>query len=378
MKLNLQARESSGDHHVPSSLYWQSRFFSLTEHLWKRLADIESAVLADEIENRPINAPVYVCGLPRSGTTIITEMLNAHEQLSCHRYSDFPNVYTPYWRNWLLQRSRFRDAPVVERAHKDGLQVNQDSPEAVEEILWRYFFSEIHNPELDQRLDLNTDNPAFEQFYREHIAKLLLVRDAQRYLAKGNYNVHRIGYIRKIFPDAQFLVPIRHPVNHIVSLYKQHKLFLQLQQQDPRTARQLAMTGHYEFGPQRRCPHLGDNRISAQITAYWSQGSELQGWALLWRQVYAQVKQYLEDPQLKDQVMWLRYEDLCSQPNNTIGAILKHCDLPSESFAAERDHYQTILKAPDYYSFELDDSILSEIWDTVGPIAEWFGYTAPE
>ena len=378
MKLNLHGRDSSVGQRVPSVLYWQSRFFSLTQPLWKRLADIESAVLADEIDNRPIKAPVYVCGLPRSGTTIITEMLNAHEQLTCHRYSDFPNVYTPYWRNWLLQRSHFTTMAAVERAHKDGLWVTQDSPEAVEEVLWRYFFPEIHNPELDQRLDLRTNNPAFERFYREHIAKLLLIRDAQRYLAKGNYNVHRIGYIQKLFSDARFLVPIRHPVNHILSLHKQHNLFLQSQQQDPRTARQLTMTGHYEFGPQRRCPHLGDNSISEEISAYWSQGSELQGWALLWRQVYAQVKRYMEDPQLKQQIMWLRYEDLCLHPNSTIAAILKHCDLPSESFAADRDHYQTILKAPDYYSFELDDSIADEIWDTVAPIAEWFGYTGPE
>ena len=377
MNVNLQVREANGHQGVPSGLYWQSRFFSLTKPVWKRLADVESAVLADEIENRPIKAPVYVCGLPRSGTTIITEMLNAHEQLTCHRYSDFPNVYTPYWRNWLLQRSRFNPASAVERAHKDGLWVTQDSPEAVEELLWSYFFPDIHNPALDQRLDHKTDNQPFEHFYREHIAKLLLIRDTQRYLAKGNYNVNRIAYIRKIFPDARFLVPIRHPVNHIISLYKQHDLFLQLQERDPRTARQLAMSGHYEFGPQRRCPHLGDSNISQQITAYWSQGSELQGWAMLWQQVYAQVKQYLEDPQLKEQIMWLRYEDLCNHPKNSIEAILNHCELPGESFAAASEHYQSTLKAPNYYRFDLDDNILEEIWDIVAPIAEWFGYAAP-
>ncbi len=338
------------------------------------MADVESAVLADEIDQQSIKAPIYVCGLARSGTTIITEMLNEHAQLTSHRYSDFPNIYTPYWRNWLLQRSRFASATAVNRAHQDGILVTRDSAEAVEELLWMYFFPHIHDPALDQRLDSKTENQSFEQFYRQHIAKLLLVREKPRYLAKGNYNIGRIGYINKLFPDARFIVPIRHPIRHVVSLYKQHNLFLQLQQQDKRTARQLAMSGHFEFGPQRRCPNFGDPAASDRIASYWAQGAELQGWALLWRQVYTQVKHYLGDPQMKEQIKWLRYEDLCSQSECTIDAILDHCHLPGESFTAAREHYQSKLRAPDYYQYEIGEDVLEEIWDIVSPVAEWFGY----
>jgi hypothetical protein len=377
VKLIFRADESNQGQRVPSGLYWQSRFFSQTKPLWKWLGDVESTILAEDIESQAIKSPVYVCGLARSGTTIITEMLNAHEQLTCHRYSDFPNIYTPYWRNWLLQRSQFQTVNAVERAHKDGLLVTRDSAEAVEELLWMYFFPETHNPEIDQRLDSKTENLAFERYYRQHIAKLLFVREKQRYLAKGNYNISRIGYISKLFPDASFIVPIRHPIKHIVSLYKQHKLFLDLQAQDNRTARQLAMSGHYEFGPQRRCPNFGDRNISQKIAACWSQGSELQGWAWLWRQVYDQVKQNLDDPKLKDRIMWLRYEDLCGEPASTIDAILRHCDLPSESFSDAREHYKSTLRAQNYYRFEVEDNILTEIWDIVSPVAESFGYSRP-
>ncbi len=374
MKLTLQAHDSGADQRVPKGLYWQSLFFSRTKAVWKWLADVESAVLADEIKQQSIKAPIYVCGLARSGTTIITEMLNEHAQLTSHRYSDFPNIYTPYWRNWLLQRSRFASATAVTRAHQDRILVTRDSAEAVEELLWMYFFPNIHDPELDQRLDSKTENQAFERFYRQHIAKLLLVREKRRYLAKGNYNIGRIGYINKLFPDARFIVPIRHPIGHIVSLYKQHNLFLQLQQQEKRTARQLAMSGHFEFGPQRRCPNFGDSTASDKIASYWSQGAELQGWALLWRQVYTQVKHYLGDPQMKEQIKWLRYEDLCSQSESTIDAILDHCNLPGESFTGAREHYQSKLRAPDYYQYEISEDVLEEIWDIVSPVAEWFGY----
>lgn len=377
MKLQFKAGEPSRDQRIPSGTYWQSRFFSKTRPLWIRLGDLESAVLADEIKTRPVEAPIYVCGLARSGSTVITEMLNEHEQLTSHRYSDFPNIYTPYWRNWLLQRSQFQAATAAERAHKDGVLVTRDSAEAVEELLWMSFFPGLHNPDIDQRLDSTTENSAFELFYSQHIAKLLLIRKKQRYLAKGNYNVSRMGYIRNLFPDACFVVPIRHPINHIVSLYKQHKLFVDLQKHDNRTARQLAMSGHFEFGPQRRCPNFGDTSINQKITSHWSQGSELQGWAWLWRQIYAQVKRGLDDPTLRENILWLRYEDLCSQPKSTIDSVLSHCNLPSETFVAAREHYQSALKTQDYYQFEIDDSSLNEIWDIVSPVAEFFGYARP-
>lgn len=377
MKLIFKENEPKPDERVPNSLYWQSRFFSRTRSLWKRLGDLESAVLAHEIETREINKPVYVCGMARSGTTIITEMLNVHELLTCHHYSDFPNIYTPFWRNWLLQRSQFEQPDATERSHNDGILVTQDSVEAVEELLWMHFFPAVHNPMMDQRLDADTHNPAFEAFYRQHIAKLLAVRDKERYLAKGNYNIARIAYINKLFPDARFVVPIRHPLQHIVSLYKQHTLFMDRQTLDKRTGQQLAMSGHYEFGPQRRCPNFGDNEISQKIAECWRRGSELQGWAWLWRQTYAQVINYLANPDLNSKLLWLPYEGLCGQSKDTITSILDHCDLPSDTFLAASVHYEATLKPQEYYHFEIDDTLLNELWDIVSPIAEYFGYTRP-
>jgi hypothetical protein len=97
----------------------------------------------------------------------------------------------------------------------------------------------------------------------------------------------------------------------------------------------------------------------------------------MWHQAYGQVQQYLDDPDLQEQVMLLRYEDLCAQPQSSIDAILSHTGLPAEPFARAREHYQSILKPPNYYRFDIDDAILEEIWDTVAPVAESFGYSRP-
>ena len=86
-------------------------------------------------------------------TTIVTEMLERHPDVTSHRYSDFPNVWTPYWRNHLLQQTR-REAPKAEeRAHKDRIRVSNDSPEAVEEVLWMHFFRDIHDEAQNQVLE---------------------------------------------------------------------------------------------------------------------------------------------------------------------------------------------------------------------------------
>jgi len=262
---------------VPSGLYFQSRFFAATSGLWRRLADLESKVVRQETERRVVDRPVYVASLPRSGTTILTEMLEQHPDLTSHRYSDFPNVWTPYWRNYLLQKIRSQVPKMRERAHQDRIEVSHDSPEAVEEVLWTYFFPARHEADVNQVLDGQLRHSKFDLFYKEHILKLLAVRNANRYLAKGNYNISRMRYILTLFPDAKFLIPVRDPVKHVASLAKQHALFTRASQEDARVPLQMAMSGHFEFGPRRVPVNFGNPQATQAIIDCWQQGRETEG-----------------------------------------------------------------------------------------------------
>ena len=244
---------------VPAGLYFQSRFFAATSGLWRRLAELETAVVRDEISSRSVDRPVYICALPRAGTTILTEMLAQHPDLTSHRYSDFPNVWTPYWRNYLLGKTRTQTPPKTERAHGDRILVNNDSPEAVEEVLWMHFFPSLHDAAHGQVLDGQGRNAEFDRFYTEHILKLLTVRKAARYLAKGNYNLARVRYLLALFPQAKFLIPVRDPVRQVASLARQHARFERASETDARIPRQLAISGHFEFGPRRVPVNFGDH-----------------------------------------------------------------------------------------------------------------------
>ena len=354
---------------MPTGLHLQSRFFAASRKLWHRLGNLETSVLRDELERVEIKKPVYVSGLARSGTTIVLEMLEKHPDLTSHRYSDFPNVWTPYWRNYLLQRTRREQPTAVERAHQDRIQVTNDSPEAVEEVLWMHFFPDCHADTKPNTLDEGISNPEFESFYRDHIRKLLAVRESQRYLAKGNYNLGRFLYILKLFPDARFLIPYRDPLAHIASLAKQHDFFTQANTRDPRVAKQLAFSGHFEFGPQRRAIHFGDGARHRAITAAWADGREVEGWALYWAETYQFLMQQARThPGFAKASLFLRYEDLCSRPREIVDRLTRHCELEPERFADVQRDYCSRLSLPEYYRPNFTAAETETIQRICGPV----------
>lgn len=341
----------TGQVEVPRGLYGMARFFAATRHFWIRMGNFETRLLGDEITAITIDRPIYVTSLARAGTTIVTELLEKHPDVTSHHYSDFPNIWTPYWRNYLLKRSRRQPPPPAERAHKDRIQVNLDSPEAVEELIWMAFFERAHDEQANHVLTGDDSNPAFEAFYRDHVIKLLAVRGAMRYLAKGNYNISRLAYIHRLFPQARFLIPVRDPVQHVASLVKQHRLFSGAHAQDPRIGNLLAMSGHFEFGPFRNAINFGDQAAVAAIRQAWEDGREAEGWARYWASLYGHLAAQLGDsPSLRRACLLFSYENLCTDSLDVIDSILDHCELPVSGFEEVRARYDEILSLPDYYA----------------------------
>lgn len=359
------------DVRVPWGLYFQTRFFAATRRLWRRLGDLESKVVREETEQWVVDRPIYITSLPRSGTTIVTEMLAQHPELTCHRYSDFPNLWTPYWRNYLLGKSRFQAPKKVERAHQDRIYVSHDSPEAVEEVLWMSFFSSRHDASASQLLDGRLRNGEFDRFYQQHILKLLAVRNANRYLAKGNYNISRIRYILALYPHAKFLIPVRDPVQQIASLMKQHDLFTGASRQDPRIPLQLALSGHFEFGPRRIPVNFGNPEVTRAIIDCWQHGREAEGWSRYWAETYQHVVGQLEEfPELRKACLLFRYEDLCTHSERLIDTILEHCELPQTGFESIRKEYISRLSPPDYYPINFSPDELRQIAHHCSPVNE--------
>lgn len=354
---------------------WVDRLGGLLERhrrLAIALGDLESRVVSEKIAAIPIRAPVYVCGLARSGSTILLELLARHRELATHRYRDFPPVLAPVLWNGFVDRAAARPAAPAERAHRDGIVVTPESPEAFEEVVWMAFFPHLHDPAADAVLDCATSNPAFEAFYRDHLRKLLLVRGGRRYLAKANYDVTRLAYIQKLFPDARFVVPVREPSAHVASLMKQHALFCRDGRADPRVTRHMSRAGHFEFGLDRRPVGIGGCVETARVARLWERGDEVEGWARYWSLVYRHVLDRIDaNPALRAATLVVRFEDLCADPAAVMGSVLDHC-LLSDKGIVERA--RETVRAPDYYAPGFTAGERALIGDVTGDVAARLGY----
>jgi hypothetical protein len=342
---------------------------------WTGMARLETGLLRDRLDPITIERPIYVTSLARSGTTILLELLASTPAVATHRYSDFPPVWTPYlWNRFLELVPRQVSAP-RERPHGDRIMITPDSPEAMEEILWMRFFPEAHNPLMPGRLDRHTCNDTFAEFYRNHIRKLLLARGSGRYLAKGNYNIARLAYIHELFPDARFVVPVRHPCTHIASLMRQHRRFTAGQEACPAARAHLRRVGHFEFGLDRSPVNMGDDEAIEDIRRRWRTADEVGGWARYWSHVYGSLRDQLDaDARLRQAVLLVRYEDLCEQPAQELERIVEHCGLPIDPRILA--DYASRLRRPDYYQSGFGAAELECIVDLAAPTMLRYGYAS--
>jgi hypothetical protein len=332
--------------------------------LW--LGRLESSSLAEQLGTIPLTMPVYVCGLARSGSTLLHEIVTSAPGVATHRVKDYPMVYTPYW--WRQAMSRQQPSSPRERAHRDRVMITPDSPDALEEMLWMAFFPRCHDPSVDNQLTPGTRHPQFEAYYRAHLRKLMLAERAPRYVAKANYHVARLAYLVRLVPDARIILPVREPVSHIASLIRQHRWFTLGQRNNPRALAWMQRSGHFEFGRDRRPMNLGDRGRVRAIQRAWADGEEVRGWASYWVMVYGHVTRLLEaDAKVRAATMVVNFEDLCAAPAEIIKNVMKHCALPSSEQVVA--HFTPTISSPDYYDVAFTASELALIHEQTATTA---------
>lgn len=189
---------------------------------------------------------VFVCGLARAGTTILMRELHRSGAFGSLTYADMPFVLAP--NLWCRLSARGVDpGPRAERAHGDGIEVDQNSPEALDEVYWRVFAGDDYiRP--DRLVPHRPDDDAISG-YRDLIRLILRRTGKARYLAKNNNHILRLDALAAAFPDSLFLVPVRAPAAHARSLHSQHRRFAE---SDPFTQSYMRWLGHHEFGATHR------------------------------------------------------------------------------------------------------------------------------
>ena len=214
-----------------------------------RLARFEDRLFRRALADIPAQEPVFITGLPRSGTTILLSALSADPSLASHTYRDMPFLASPLlWHK--LSRPFTRDVEVHERAHGDGIEIGLDSPEALEEVIWIHFWKERYGGDRIELWRVGDDKETAQEFMRRHFRKIAYLRRGSpaRYVSKNNNNVARLDLLRSMFPDCRIVLAIRDPAEHAASLLRQHRNFADLHAREPFAKRYMADIGHFEFG----------------------------------------------------------------------------------------------------------------------------------
>ena len=268
--------------------------------------------------------PIFIAGLARSGSTIL---LNALYQTGCFRsltYRDMPFVLMPgIWKK-LSSGSRVSRA-AKERAHKDRLLVEYDSPEALEEVFWSTFSGDAYIFE-DKLMPYKPSRSVCVRF-REYVSHIMASRDNERqnrYLAKNNNNLLRLGAIKFAFPDAKIIVPFREPTQQALSLLRQHQLFTRMHTEDRFSMQYMNWLGHYEFG-------LGHKSYAYCATANPFNKSSVSYWLQSWQDAYTFALN-----NAPPDTIFVSYESLCADPVSGFRALFPALDLDADPAVAAK------------------------------------------
>jgi hypothetical protein len=256
---------------------------------------------------------LYVTGLARAGTTALMRALYATEQFASLTYDDMPFVLSPnLWGK--VSRLNAKQRVMQERAHGDGIQVDFDAPEALEEVFWRFHCGASY-------IGAHALYPHFVDL--EIISQLLIYQNLvckkygrPRYLAKNNNHILRIASLAQQTKGNAYLVVFRNPIAQSRSLLNQHKRF---RDAEDFTKRYMTWLAHHEFGATHRPFQFSE---SSQIDG---SPDQFDYWLQRWIDAYAYLLPLLE--KRNGNVIPISYERLCSEPKYWL-EICQRIDLP--------------------------------------------------
>lgn len=285
------------------------------------LAQNETVDYYEKLQQCNVEKPIFITSLPRSGTTILLDVLTKTDCFCYNTYQDMPFVFTPLI--WGKFGGLFaKDDALIERAHKDGIKINQQSAEAFEEMFFKAFWPDLY---LSSSIPLwpQTSNQKFDIFFVDHIKKLILRNQQKgsvlknRYVSKNNLNIIRLAYLKRLFPDSVILVPFRKPIQQAISLYNQHRNFTALHKDNQFAKDYMAAIGHFDFGENLK--PINFNR--------WFDSTVYQPHCLdFWLEYWIQTYQYLFDNE-STRCLFVSFDLLCREPESSFAVLAEKLHL---------------------------------------------------
>ena len=298
--------------------------------------EMEEILVGPKIKDLEIQEYVFITGLARSGTTALMRQIFETKDYASLQYSNMPMLLMPnLWKKKLNLEAH-------ERAHKDGIIVDGNSPEEFDEYFWKAFLKDSY---IQDGLVPHEVPEDILKKYMTYVALVCHSKNKTRYVSKNNNNILRLDALRQI-PNHLIFVLFRDPFSHASSLMKLDRSFTESQQEDPFALEYFNFLGHHEFGLGHK-PFWLTDKFKERVERY--NKDQIEYWIAVWINYY----QYLLE-QHAEQVHLICFEDLIQEPArvyNYVSDTIQSTELNIPESKHRPSSYQTI---------ECDPALLQE------------------
>jgi hypothetical protein len=200
---------------------------TLLATLINRLRIVDYLNQHPELLERPVNAPMFVFGLPRTGTTLVINLLNADPARRCLLRWEALNSAPPAAAGALHSDPRYvaeqakLDATIKYMPHIAAIHYEDaDSPTECQYAMGLSFCAQIYESTVNIPSYRNWFNntsylPAFK--FHKQLLQLLQTENGGRWTLKNPWHPLFLNDLTAVYPDAQLVMTHRDPVEVVGS-----------------------------------------------------------------------------------------------------------------------------------------------------------------
>jgi hypothetical protein len=181
-----------------------------------------------EISSFDIKAPIFILGLPRSGTTILQHMLSRDEQLQTLQYwlgsRPIPRPARQTWRDYPVFHevqgtidSIFEASPQMRSMHYMAADEAEECRLLLEPTFASPCLATYSHLESYQAWLNGQDLTAQYEYYRDLLKLIGLHEPDKTWLLKCPHHSPHLDSLFKVFPDARIILTHRNPLDIIPS-----------------------------------------------------------------------------------------------------------------------------------------------------------------
>lgn len=206
--------------------FWRQ---GITRALNKQLVFRRTLHRNPEILKVKVESPVFIIGLPRTGTTFLHQLMSAEPSNRAILSSEMIFVPekqsnwngSPSFRKWLgtsfMLRMLYNFSPKLASMH----WVEANSPEECDQIILgsfcSYYFEMLGGVPRYAKWLSNQDFLDAYTYHKQYLQLLQWYRPGKRFLLKAPFHLFNLPSIMSTYPDAKLIFTYRDPINVVPS-----------------------------------------------------------------------------------------------------------------------------------------------------------------